>query len=587
MTDITKMASVVGVSPSLIQIEVSSTDGYAQLEQRLEIGSYLKISDDSGSTMIAIVQSYRIRDHVPNADGTELTSPTFIIDAQPVGRLEDGRFRRGGKQIAIPPKHVAIASSELLGQIYETVEETKRFSFGALAQDPSVRVALDGDRFFGKHIGVVGSTGSGKSCTVAKILQEGIKASKEQAGRGMLNNSHIIIFDLHGEYMTAFPNARVTGVEELKLPYWLMNSEELEEMFIESNEQNSHNQISQFRQAVIENKEHHAGGSEGRISYDSPVYFSLTHVINYLRNLNNEIIGKLPGENKPKLADGTLVENRAEHYFTDTHRFAPQSGGKDDKATNGPFNGEFSRFLMRLDGRQADRRLDFLLAPRKQDDSEYKTADFPSLLEHLIGYGGQETNVTIIDLSGIPFEALSVVVSLMTRLIFTFNFHLKKTRKSADQRELPFLLVYEEAHNYIPQSEGARYGSVKKAIERIAKEGRKYGISLMIVSQRPSEISETVFSQCNNFVAMRLTNPTDQRYVKRLLPDDLGAITDALPSLERQEAIVIGDSVSVPSLLCVDEITDRPDSHDIAFHTEWKLDWLDVAMADALERWRQ
>ncbi len=587
MTDITKMASVVGVAPNQILIEVSSTEEYAQLQQRLEIGSYLKISDDSGSAMIAIVQSYRIRDQVPSADGTDVGQPTFIIDAQPVGRLEDNKFRRGGKQIAIPPKYVAIASSELLGDIYDTVDPTKSFSFGALAQDTSVRVSLDGDKFFGKHIGIVGSTGSGKSCTVAKILQEGIRPSAEQAGKGILNNSHIIIFDLHGEYPSAFPNARVIGVENLKLPYWLMNSEELEEMFIESNEENSHNQISQFRQAVIENKEHHAGGAEGRTSYDSPVYFSLTEVIDYLRNLNNEIIGKMENENLPKLANGTLVKKRSDHYFEREHEFVPQNSGKDGKASNGPFNGEFARFLMRLDGRQSDHRLDFLLAPRKDDKSEYKTEDFAALLEQLIGYGDPTTNVTIIDLSGIPFDVLSVVVSLMTRLIFTLNFHLKKVREPDDEGELPFLLVYEEAHNYIPQSEGARYGSVKKAIERIAKEGRKYGISLMIVSQRPSEISETVFSQCNNFVAMRLTNPTDQRYVKRLLPDDLGAITEALPSLERQEAIVIGDSASVPSLLLVDEITDLPDSDDIAFHTEWKLDWLDQEFKAALERWGQ
>jgi DNA helicase HerA-like ATPase len=588
MTDITRMASVVGVAPNQILIEVSSTEEYAQLQQRLEIGSYLKISDDSGSAMIAIVQSYRIRDQVPSADGTDVSQPTFVIEAQPVGRLEDDKFRRGGKQIAIPPKYVAIASSELLADIYDAVEPAKRFSFGVLAQDTSVRVFLDGDKFFGKHIGVVGSTGSGKSCTVAKILQEGISPSSEQARKGILNNSHIIVFDLHGEYPTAFSGARVIGVEDLKLPYWLMNSEELEEMFIESNEENSHNQISQFRQAVIENKEHYAvAGAEGRISYDSPVYFSLTEVVNYLRNLNNEVIGKLEGENVPKLADDTLVKKRADHYFEREHRFVAASTAKDAKASNGPFNGEFARFLMRLDGRQTDRRLDFLLTPRKDDGSEYKTTDFGALLEQLIGYGDSTTNVTIIDLSGIPFDVLSVVVSLMTRLIFTLNFHLKKVRKPEDEGELPFLLVYEEAHNYIPRSEGARYSSVKKAIERIAKEGRKYGISLMIVSQRPSEISETVFSQCNNFVAMRLTNPTDQRYVKRLLPDDLGAITDALPSLERQEAIVIGDSGSVPSLLIVDEITDLPDSNDIAFHTEWKLDWLDQEFKVALERWSQ
>jgi DNA helicase HerA-like ATPase len=587
MTDITNMASVVGVSPNLIQIEVSSTEEYAQLDQQLEIGSYLKISDDNGATVVAIIQSYRIRDAVGLPDGTHVTTPTFVIDAQPVGRLEGGKFRRGGKQITIPPKYIEIASSDVLGEIYDTVEPAKKFSFGVLAQDPSVRVVVDGDKFFGKHIGVVGSTGSGKSCTVARILQEGIQGSPEQAAGGILNNSHIIIFDLHGEYAPAFPNARVMGVDELKLPYWLMNSEELEEMFIESNEQNSHNQVSQFRQAVIENKERHANGSKGKISYDSPVYFSLVEVINYLRNLNSEVIGKLEGENLPKLSDGTLVSERAAHYFTKAHDFVAATTSKDAKASNGPFHGEFNRFLMRLEGRQSDRRLDFLLAPSKSDKSEHKTDDLADLLQRFIGYGDDATNVTIIDLSGIPFEVLSVAVSLMTRLVFTFNFHLKKTKKPEDKRELPFLLVYEEAHNYVPQSEGAKYGSVKKAIERIAKEGRKYGISLMIVSQRPSEISETVFSQCNNFVAMRLTNPTDQRYVARLLPDNLNAIIDSLPSLERQEVILIGDSVSVPSIVRVDDITDRPDSHDIAFHTEWKLDWLDVDMTSALARWRR
>lgn len=447
---------------------------------------------------------------------------------------------------------------------------------------------MDGDKFFGKHIGVVGSTGSGKSCTVAKILQEGIKGSDSQVKGGILNNSHVIIFDLHGEYAPAFPTARLIDAEDLKLPYWLMNSEELEEMFIESHEQNSHNQVSQFRQAVIENKQRHNPNIGKTISYDSPVYFSLVEVIRYLANLNAEVIGRAPEEGYPKLESGDLVKHRPDVYFDGEQKFVPTVSSGSAKATIGPFHGEFNRFLMRLEGRYSDTRLAFLLAPMKPDKkSEYKTEDLAALLEHLIGYGGEKANVTIINLSGIPFEVLSVVVSLMTRLIFTFNFYLKKSKKPTDERELPFLLVYEEAHNYIPQSEGARYGSVKKAIERIAKEGRKYGISLMIISQRPSEISETVFSQCNNFVAMRLTNPTDQRYVKRLLPDNLNVITDALPSLERQEAIVIGDSVSVPSLVCVDEVTDRPDSHDIAFHTEWKLDWLDVAMTAALERWSQ
>jgi uncharacterized protein len=579
--DITDFSSVIGVSPDLIQIEVSSTKEYEQLDRQLEIGSYLNISDDNDTTLIVIVKGYKIRDAVSGP--TEPGRTTFVIDTQPVGRLVGDQFRRGGKQITIPPKHVAIASTDVLEKIYAGVPSDSPFSFGRLVQQESVRVLLDGDRFFSKHIGVVGSTGSGKSCTVAKILQEGTRPSSAQQTAGVLNNSHVIVFDLHGEYRAAFPNAHNVDVDSLKLPYWLMNSEELEEMFIESNEENSHNQISQFRQAVIANKRRHAQPG-AKVSYDSPLYFSLREVITYLDNLNREVIGRNPGEARPKLLDETLVDDRAKYYFG-YQQFVETSTAKGCKANNGPFNGEFERFLMRLRARIEDERLDFLLASKDDTGDDLKTEAFAGILNGFTGYGVDRANMTIIDLSGVPFEALSVAVSLMSRLIFSLAFHLKRIG-STGERDLPFLLVYEEAHNYVPRSENAKYGSVKKAIERVAKEGRKYGISMMIVSQRPSDISETVFSQCNNFVAMRLTNPNDQRYVKRLLPDDLAAVTDALPSLERQEAIVIGDSVTVPSLMYVDDITDKPDSHDVKFHAEWRQDWLEVDLTPVFERWK-
>lgn len=580
MSDITEIATVVGVAPDLIQIELDAGERYASLDPRLEIGSYLKISDDDAKTVIVIVQSYRIKDSPPGSPEQELGSPKFLLDTQPVGRLEEGRFKRGGKQITIPPTHVEIASSEVLSEIYGKGESDMEFTFSSLAQDEEVDVLVDGDKFVGKHIGVVGSTGSGKSCAVARILQKGIERSEDQDKRGVLNNSHIVIFDLHGEYAPAFPGARIIGIDSLRLPYWLMNSEELEEMFIESQEQNSHNQVSQFRQAVIENKERHAGSGAVGVSYDSPIYFSLEEVINYLTNLNKEVIGRVEEEGLPKLKDGTLVKRRADHYF-EPQEFVEQSQSKADKAGAGPFNGEFNRFLMRLESRRGDSRLDFLLAPTKSDQSEFKTIDLEELIERITGYGQDRTNVTILDLSGIPFEVLSIVVSLVSRLIFSFAFHLRRRRKRDDQ-ELPFLVVYEEAHNYVPQRQGARFGSVTRSIERIAKEGRKYGISLMVVSQRPAEISESIFSQCNNFVAMRLTNPTDQQYVKRLLPDNLAAITQALPTLERREAIVIGDAVNVPSLVAIDKITDVPKSQDVKVHTEWQKDWLDVKMKDGL-----
>lgn len=584
MRNMNEIAKVVSVGPDLIEIEIGSAEKYGELDEKLQIGSYLQISDDNSSTLIAVIQGFRIKDSVASEQSP--TEPRFLLSLQPVGRLENGEFKRGGKQITIPPQNVEVAGKDLLEKIYSSLDPNDRFSFGSLVQDSTVRVNLHGDKFFGKHIGVVGSTGSGKSSTVAAILQEGIRPATEQHKAGVLNNSHVIIFDIHGEYAPAFPGARVIGVDDIKLPYWLMNAEELEEMFIESNEQNSHNQVSQFRNAVIANKQRSNPKIPPiRVSYDSPVYFSLEGVTNYLYNLNTEMISKAPGENGPKSSITGMIQDREDVYFDERVQFVDASQTKADKASGGPFTGEFDRFLMRLEGRQNDHRLDFLLSPRKPDGSEYKTDDLSDLLEQFMGYGKTESNVTIIDLSGIPFDVLSVVVSLITRLIFTFSFHFKKLH-SKDGIELPFLLVYEEAHNYIPQSEGAKYGSVKRAIERVAKEGRKYGISLMIVSQRPSEISETVFSQCNNFVAMRLTNPTDQRYVKRLLPDNLSAITDSLASLEQREAIIIGDAVALPSLTRIDEITDKPASNDVKFHTEWKKDWFTDAFDGVIEHWR-
>ena len=255
MTD--KPYRVICVTPSLIQLEVTDIDEFgADKANQFRMGSYLRIKDNNGVSVIATVQSYKIKDPTDSGDAQEAgIKRSFIVDAQPVGFLDaDDKFKRGGQQIAIPPTEVEIAGKEVLELFYRRSEDSTQLTLGSMALDDSVRVPVDGDRFFSKHIAVVGSTGSGKSCTVAKVLQEGIKTGIEGKGEGALNNSHIIVFDIHGEYAQAFPNANILDVEQLALPYWLMNSEELEEMFIESSESNSHNQLSQFRHAVIENK---------------------------------------------------------------------------------------------------------------------------------------------------------------------------------------------------------------------------------------------------------------------------------------------------------------------------------------------
>lgn len=577
MRSATQMYRIAAVTPNLIQIEVIDTDAFkANPDTALSIGSYLRISDENGLSIIAVVQSYRIKDIASSEQQEAPKQPSFVLDAQPVGFLDgEGNFMRGGQQIAIPPTNVEIADSSVLESIYGAVSAQKAFSFGTLVLDGDIRVQVDGDRFFSKHIAVVGSTGSGKSCTVAKLLQEGVKPSDDQNKEGVLNNSHIVLFDLHGEYCTAFPKANCLDVRNMALPYWLMNSEELEDMFIETGDQNAHNQISQFKYAVIENKRQH-NAELAKITYDTPVCFSIDEIHTYIYNQNyatKDAVTGIPAISDSK--EGIEEKYRLFHPV----KFQMKKTGV---INSGPYAGEFDRFVSRLETKLNDDRLQFLLRPRKSDGSEYKTDDFEMLLKQFIGYNHDDkANLTIVDLSGIPFEVVSVVVSLITRLVFDFCFHFKRVREGT--AEVPVLLVYEEAHNYVPNSESAKYRSVRKSIERVAKEGRKYGISLMIVSQRPSEIAETIFSQCNNFVAMRLTNPTDQNYIRRLLPDSVSAITDSLPALEKQEALVIGDSIAMPTILKVDDIEDRPDSADVHFHQEWQKDWYDVVFKTLLD----
>jgi len=586
---------IISVSPNLIQIEITDIDEFRnELEDQLRVGSYLQISDNESHSIIAIIKGYKIQNkenEINKDNGSE--NRTFVIDTQPIGFLgQDNKFSRGGQQIAIPPTNVVLADKTILENIYKEELVEKSFKFSTLSQNNDVNVTVDGDKFFSKHIAVVGSTGSGKSCTVAKILQEAM--SNKDDKEAVLNNSHIVLFDLHSEYYSAFPDANYLNEDKIMIPYWLLNAEELEELFIESNEQNSYNQVSQFKYAVIENKKRHNPDIADKLTYDTPVYFSIQEVLNYISNVNEETID---GYGLPKLQNAQLLKDwddkeiqinnidwndkqKLDLYFKNKLKFEfPNSKrGQDEIVSKGNWRGDFNRFVSRLEVNLSDDRLNFLLKPLKDKNdlnSIPKSEDFGAILRQFIGYIDEnESNVTIIDLSGIPFEVLNIIVSLISRIIFQFCFSYKKSRPQ--EKEVPFLLVYEEAHNYLPKSDAKRYKAVKQSIERIAKEGRKYGISTMIVSQRPSEISETIFSQCNNFVAMRLTNATDQQYVAKLLPDSISAIIDNLPTLEQREALIIGDSIKIPSIVKIDNLERTPDSKDVLFNQEWRKIWYDI-----------
>jgi len=186
----------------------------------------------------------------------------------------------------------------------------------------------------------------------------------------------------------------------------------------------------------------------------------------------------------------------------------------------------------------------------------------------------------------VPFEVLSIAVSLISRMLFDYGYSYKKHHPNAICKT-PVVVVYEEAHKYVPKSDLARFSASRAAIERIAKEGRKYGVTAIIVSQRPSEISETIFSQCSNFISMRLTNPEDQNYMRRLLPDSLGPLTESLPILQAGEALLIGDAVVMPSMVMVDRCDPEPTSNDIPYLDEWKKPWFDVDFDNLVKSWQK
>lgn len=542
-------AEVIAVYPNRIKIAVHDVAELADGDP-VEVGSYLKIFDSVHGSIIAIIENYSIE--LRPGKGGEEREKVYIIEAVPLGFIDgEGRFSRGGGGIAIPPKKVSVAVKEEVQEIYNTISGDRRFLFAQLAQDPTVDVPVDGDKFFSRHIALVGSTGSGKSHAMARIIQTATQMRDgETYGEYHLNNAHIVIFDIHSEYRTAFPGANHLTVDTLTLPYWLLNAEELQDLLIESNEEQSHNQVAILKKSITESKKANFSGSDERrdaIHYESPVPFDIDEVFASIKAKNAE---RLPSAGK--------------------------SGG--DRA--GQLFGKLDNFLTRLENRINDRRMDFLLGDR------VRSVDLETVLRQFTGYDPDSlANVTVIDLSGVPFEVLSITVSLVSRLLFDYSYYFKKINSSSV--DTPLLLVYEEAHKYVPKSGLAKYSSSRNAIERIAKEGRKYGITAAIVSQRPSEISETIFSQCSNFLAMRLTNPEDQNYVKRLIPDSLGPLTESLPVLSSGEALLLGDAAVMPSRVVLDKAVPAPSSSDVRYMKEWIRPWQHVAFSEVVEDWQR
>jgi uncharacterized protein len=515
-----------------------------------QIGSYVVIRQGSVQIVAMVTRM---------TEQESLATPTIETPGEPAARLpyakrlarltpigsinSEGLFGRGVGQYPTTGAEVHAIGSEEIGRMLGEFR-TKGFEVGKLTTHPSIRVSLHASNLFGRHFAVLGQTGSGKSWTVASLVQKAVAE---------MPKAHIIILDLHGEYCWkrengnrhyAFADAIVRHIDarELEIPYWLMTFAELCDLLIEHSEREATNQTAFFRDCLLEGRQAENAnaipplGLE-RVTVDTPIFFSLDDLITKVREKNVERVG-----------------NR-----------------------QGPMFGDFDRFLMRIESKLNDTRYDFLLKPIRRNTS----ASLSAMLRDFIGLGDPKVPVSVIDLSRVPFDVRPTVAAQIGRLAFEFNYW------NPQYREFPIVLMCEEAHAYIPRASESQFAGSRKSMERIAKEGRKYGVGLAIVSQRPHEISETVLAQCGTFVCLRITNPDDQSYVGKLVPESEGDLVSVLAGLGRGEALVLGEAVPLPTRLQFDRPEPSPNSDDVDFYNHWKTGPDDLDVDAIVEHWRK
>ena len=438
------------------------------------------------------------------------------------------------------------------------IDVDKRLKIGSFMMDTAADAVLDGNKFFQRHAAVLGSTGSGKSWCIASILE---KAS-------VLKYTNIIVFDMHGEYKSLSEGSesiaqrfRIAGPGDLEvtkpdvlfLPYWLLNREELLSMILDRSDSNAPNQASRFTRHIRDLKEETLK-REGKtdtlktFTVDSPIPF-----------LMSELIQKLTIDDTTK------------------------GVGKNGAAVKGEWEGKLTRFISRLETKIGDKTYGFMFQPT---DEAQKYDWLGAILCKLLGYTDGEKGIKIIDFSEVPSDVLPVVTGTLARLLYDVQFWMDPEKRT------PFTIICDEAHLYLPVKEDA--DSVQKQalynFERIAKEGRKYGVSILPVSQRPADVSKTILSQCNNFIVLRLTNERDKGVIKNLLPDALKSTIEFLPLLDVGEALVVGDAILLPSKIVLDKPSDthKPISATRNFWDEWDNKEPDnAAIVDAIEALRK
>lgn len=563
------LGRVSSVDTSRVAVDVSNS----VLLTRIGIGNLIAIK---GSTerefLIAITErvtrslSDALVDEMPSdGDDLQLTAvPTDTVRGALIGtfRTVDGEkkntFKRGADSFPQIDRECYVVEGanlqRFMGILGADYPPNERLKLGVFVADRTAEAIASGDKFFQRHAAILGSTGSGKSYAVALILERAAQ----------LKYPNILVFDMHGEYAPLADEAkggfatrlRIAGPGDLAapaddalfLPYWLLNRDEMLSMILDRSDQNAPNQASRFTSHVRALKEKTLK-AEGKndvaktFTVDSPIPYAI-----------NDLLEVLNTDNTTKGVGKT----------------GPVKGEWEDKLT---------RFISRMEAKLEDRRYGFMFTPPAVANTyDWLAAQIAKLLGSNGGKG-----IKIIDFSEVPSDVLPVVTGTLARLLYDVQFWM------ATEKRTPVTLLCDEAHLYLPVRDDA--DAVQRqalgAFERIAKEGRKYGFSLLVVSQRPSDVSRTILSQCNNFLSLRLTNDVDQGVIKRLMPDSLAGLTSVLPLLDTGEALMLGDAVLLPSRIKLDLPKVAPDSATRDFWKDWGAQAPDVAaLAKAVEALR-
>lgn len=565
---ITYLGKIVNVNSGKVDVTISrdvpsSTPIIDGVQYKIgQIGTLVKIPLGN-SILYGVVDSVSITGTNTDDDTViDEENITRIIKVSLIGeKVGKGKFQKGVGTFPTINDEVHIVTDKDLKVIYD-FDSTGQIELGRHASSTDLPIYLDLQKIVSRHLAILGSTGSGKSNTTARVIYNILDKFK---------GSRIILVDVHGEYASAFPNlSKVMSLNSvsspLYIPFWAMNFDELS-FFLVGREMGSERQEDKrLREEVLKlkllNKDTLKAGKidEEYITEDSPIPFDIRLM---WHNLNREVNATYSESNQVKQTKETeMLINEGDYKKLIPAKFNPYT--VDSTAPYKSKDQTMYSYEKKIFSRLSDNKYDFMFKPGDYIDGKIK--DLNDLLEEWMDH---EKRLTILDLSGIPFELMDISIGLINRIVYDSMFWGKDELYTGRAR--PILMIYEEAHTYLPKNQDSRYiyGYARKSVEKIFKEGRKFGIGSIVITQRPSEISDTILAQVGTTIALRLTNSSDQGTVKATAPNNMTGLMELLPTLRVGECIVVGDAVKIPSRVRIQEFEPRPSSNDPDVISSW------------------